>query len=394
MLDEKGIPERAVDRLEVARKIYRQAREFGLRSEDLYIDCLVKTASAEQAQVMETIKALQMIKTEMGLGTVLGVSNVSHGLPAREILNSTFLAMAWSAGLDLPIMNPFDERMMEVLRASAVLMNRDPDCSGFIERYKGYKPGTPGNTSSTRHKICMQCNIPDLVGGALIESSQETVRSTKETKTVEDSLFIMLQNMVLEGKRDEIENHIMEALDQKHIDPLEIINRGLIPGIEKAGELYDRKEYFLPQLMRSAETMKNAFAVVKPRLGDNSSANRGVIIMATVAGDIHDIGKNIVAVMLENYGFKVIDLGKDVKTEVIIEAAVKEKADIIGLSALMTTTMPVMKEVINCAKERGLACKIMVGGAVLTPEYAESIGADAYSRDAREAVVVAQGLLN
>jgi len=393
-LDEEGIPDTAERRLEVARKIYKQAKEYGLRDEDIYIDCLVKTASAEQELVMETIKAVQMVKNELNVGTVLGISNISHGLPARDILNSTYLAMAWAAGLDLPIMNPFEEKMMDTTRAVAVLLNRDINCNGFINDYKDYKPGS--TNGAVRHEICMNCNIPDLLQKPSIEQqawpgvNPESEKADPADKTIQESLT----RAVLEGDRDNIEALILKAIHEEKIPPLDIINLGLIPGIEQAGDLFDRKQYFLPQLIMAAETMKKAFTTIKPFLSEESASNIGVIVMATVEGDIHDIGKNIVCVLLENYGFKVIDLGKDVSAEVILETAKQENADLIGLSALMTTTMPRMIEVIKGVQEQGLKCKIMVGGAVLTQEYADSIGADGYSEDARGAVLTAKRLIN
>lgn len=390
-LDEQGIPDRAEDRLAIARKIYQRAREYGLRDEDIYIDTLVKTASAEQSLVMETIKALQMVKRELGVGTVLGVSNVSHGLPARELLNSAYLAMAWSAGVDLPIVNPFDQRLRETIQAAAVLLNRDPGCSRYIEHYRDYQP----TRQIMRHPVCEQCNIPALLSNTPVPP---TAASPGDLLTSGDSdqkaatIQRRLEQAVLEGNRDGIESLIDEAL-QQGMEPLAVINEGLIPGIEKAGELFEQKRYFLPQLMMAADTMKTAFSHLKPLLQEDSGASAGTIVIATVEGDIHDIGKNIVCVLLENYGFKVIDLGKDVPASVILDAAEKEKADIIGLSALMTTTMPRMAEVIAGVRERNLTCKVMVGGAVLTQDYASQIGADAYSADARAAVVAAQRLL-
>ncbi len=394
-LDESGIPDKAEGRLAVARKIYKWCKEYGLRDEDIYIDCLVKTASAEQELVMETLKALKIIKQELNVGTVLGISNVSHGLPARDILNSTYLAMAWAAGLDLPIMNPFEERMLDVTRAAAVLLNRDSNSNAFIHKYRDYKPGGKGGPLKPRHSICEVCNIPEV----LQENKEETAFSKeKSAEKVSNALRKGIQQeialAVFEGDKDKIEALVFEALEREKIAPLDIVNKALIPGIEKAGEMYDQKKYFLPQLMMAAETMKKAFALVKPYLPRESGVMKGVVVMATVEGDIHDIGKNIVCVLLENYGFRVIDLGKDVKAERIIDIAEREDVDIIGLSALMTTTMPRMKEVIEGAKERGLRCKIMVGGAVLNEEYAESIGADAYSEDARSAVLAAQRLIN
>jgi 5-methyltetrahydrofolate--homocysteine methyltransferase len=390
-LDESGIPDTAEGRMQVARKIYKKAKEYGLRDEDIYIDCLVKTASAEQSQVMETIKALRSVKQELKVGTVLGVSNVSHGLPAREILNSTYLAMAFAAGLDLPIMNPFDSRMMDSIRSASVLMNRDLNCSGFINYYRDYKPAT-----GIKHPVCEKCNIPDQLEGKLITGNTPAVNQNKEpqkTKEIDNSICQLITRAVLEGNRNNIEALVTRALKDESIPALDLVNMALIPGIEKAGELYDKKQYFLPQLMMAAETMKKAFIMVKPYLAGEAGQAKGVIVLATVEGDIHDIGKNIVAVLLENYGFKIIDLGKDVPAAAILEAAEREKADIIGLSALMTTTMPRMKEVIDGVTEKGLVCRVMVGGAVLNQEYADKIGADAYSEDARAAVMTAQELM-
>lgn len=387
-LDGSGIPEKAADRVAIARRIHQKARDYGLRDEDIYIDCLVKTASAEQDQVMETIKALQIVKDELHVGTVLGVSNVSHGLPAREIINSTYLAMALAAGLDLPILNPFDQRMMDVVKAAAVLLNRDSNCAQFIENYREYRPGI----GAARHAICEKCNIPELLANPGADKAGDKLEPIAREESRETGAYHEIRQAVMEGSRDGIESLVQGALKEGK-DPLEMVNQALIPGIEEAGQLYDRKQYFLPQLMMAAETMKKAFALVRPHLQGDSGASKGCIILATVEGDIHDIGKNIVSVLLENYGFNIIDLGKDVPAAVILDRAEQEKADIIGLSALMTTTMPRMKEVIAGVQTRGLKCRVMVGGAVLNQEYADSIGADAYSEDARAAVISAQKLM-
>jgi 5-methyltetrahydrofolate--homocysteine methyltransferase len=388
-LNENGIPERAEDRVAIARHIYQRAKEYGLRDEDIYIDCLVKTASAEQSQVMETIKALRMVKDELQVGTVLGVSNVSHGLPARDIINSAYLAMAFAAGLDLPILNPFDQRMMDAVRAAGVLLNRDIHCNDFINYYRDYKA-----PAGEKHPICSQCNIPALLQDGKTETAKKEIVTTTAAAESGQTVngYEALRQAVLDGDRDGIAGIVEKVLKQGS-NPLEVINQALIPGIEHAGELYDQKKYFLPQLMMAADAMKKAFAIIKPHLKEESSVNRGVIVMATVEGDIHDIGKNIVSILLENYGFKVVDLGKDVPASVILERAEKEQADIIGLSALMTTTMPRMKEVIAGVKQRGLKCRVMVGGAVMNQEYADSIGADAYSEDARAAILAAQRLM-
>lgn len=393
-LDEQGIPARAGERFQIAARIQERGKAYGLRDEDIYIDCLVKTASAEQEQVMETLRALQQVKEELGLATVLGISNVSHGLPARPVLTSTYLAMAWSAGLDLPIMNPFDDKVMDVTRAAAVLLNRDPYAGNYIERYKNYQQGPAADTAPIRHPVCLKCNIPDLLEGKPERDGPENCSTSPPETPAAASGGEELTRAVLQGSRDKIENLVQNALEEQKIPALEIVNRYLIPGIEAAGEMYDRKEYFLPQLMMAAETMKKAFGLLKPYLQESREAGKGKIVMATVEGDIHDIGKNIVCILLENYGFEVIDLGKDVPSQVILDTAEAENAALIGLSALMTTTMPRMAEVIEEVKRRKLRCKIMVGGAVLNQEYADRIGADGYAQDARKAVVIAQQLLN
>lgn len=394
-LDEKGIPDRAGERFQVAQKIYQRALEYGLRDEDIYIDCLVKTASAEQAQVMETLTALRRVKEELGLATVLGVSNVSHGLPGREILNSTFLAMAWAAGLDLPILNPFEAKMMEVTRAAAVLMNRDTNSAVFIDLYKNYKSGG-GATGEIRHPICATCNIPDQLPSRDLEAakSEPVPEDANRIDLPGEALRRRIQGAVVGGDTENIISLIDQALGEDKVPVLELINQALIPGIEQAGELYDKKQYFLPQLMMAAETMKKAFAHVRPLLSAEAGKPAGVIVIATVEGDIHDIGKNIVTIMLENYGFRMVDLGKDVSADTILAAAQKEDADIIGLSALMTTTMPRMREVVEGANKLGLRARIVVGGAVLNQEYADKIGADGYSEDARAAVKTAQKLMS
>ncbi len=390
-IGDNGIPDRAEDRLQVARQIYRRAKEYGLRDEDIFIDCLVKTASAQQEQVMETIRAVKMIKEELGVGTVLGVSNVSHGLPARDILNATYLAMAWAAGLDLPIMNPFEERMMDVTRATAVLLNRDKQSSSYIDTYRDYKVD---NKPTIRHPICEKCNIPEMVAGNQVAVAAPISSSAADPDPKSgNSVIDRIKQAVLQGDKENITGLIEAALQGGQLDALGIVNQAMIPGIEEAGELYEKKRYFLPQLMMAAETMKRAFAIIRPLLAVEGKSDTGVIVLATVEGDIHDIGKNIVAVLLENYGFRIIDLGKDVPASAILDRAAEENADIIGLSALMTTTMPRMQEVVDGVKERGLRARVMVGGAVLNQDYADKIGADAYSQDARAAVLTAQKLM-
>ncbi|MDO4540611.1 MAG: homocysteine S-methyltransferase family protein [Syntrophomonadaceae bacterium] len=366
-ITEDGIPAPAAERYAAAEHIVARAEAEGLRRQDVLIDCLVKTASAEQALVMETIKAVGMVKTGLGVATVLGVSNVSHGLPARDILNSTYLTMALYNGLDLPILNPFDERMLDSVRACRVLMDSDRNALNYIAAYKDRAP-------------------------AAASAAPAAQPAAASVPAPSDDIFSRLHHAVYQGNSDGIVSLLEQGLAGGEA-PLDMVNRGLIPGIEAAGEAYERKQYFLPQLMMAAEAMKTAFAFIRPHLGEGGGYDAGTVILATVEGDIHDIGKNIVAVMMENYGFKVIDLGKDVPAAVILEAAQREQADIIGLSALMTTTMPRMKEVVAGVQARQLPSLVMVGGAVLNQEYADLIQADAYSSDARAAVVTAQKLM-
>ncbi|NPV93531.1 MAG: dihydropteroate synthase [Firmicutes bacterium] len=371
-LDEQGIPETTGERLAIARRILDAALGYGIRAEDVFIDCLVQTASAQQSQALETLRAIGLIKSELGVGTVLGVSNVSHGLPAREVLNSTFLAMALFQGLDLAIMNPFDERMREALAASEVLLNRDPYCQEYIKRFQGAKAAP-----------------------AVGKSAAGEVKPAGEAASAaapEIDIKGQVRQAVIQGKRESIGALVASALAEG-TPALDLVNQALIPGIDEVGRRYEAQTYFLPQLILGAETMKLGFEALRPHLEAKDQGQVGKIVLATVQGDIHDIGKNIVGVLLENYGFQVIDLGRDVPAAVIAETAEKEQAEIIGLSALMTTTMPRMAEVINEVKSRGLNSRVIIGGAVVTPEYAERIGADAWATDARDGVMKALQLI-
>lgn len=393
-LDEKGIPATVEERLLIARRIIQTAEEYGIVREDIFIDCLVQTASAQQSQVMVTLKSVQRVKQELGVRTVLGVSNVSHGLPARGILNSVFLAMALGYGLDLPIINPFEERMQEVLQAAGVLVNRDEYCSSYIQAFQNFSDSREATRSNAKPAKEGQLSVKKETS---TPAEQKIVSSTEGTVSESESdysqdIIKRIFNTVVNGDRGNIQQQIQQALDQG-IEPLDLINKAMIPGIEEVGTRYENKIYFLPQLILGAETMKAGFEVLRPLLSNEQTHTVGKIILATVQGDIHDIGKNILAVMLENYGFQVIDLGKDVPTSVIVETAEKEKAEIIGLSALMTTTMPRMAEIVVEVRKRNLNTRVMVGGAVVTEDYASKIGADAYAADAREGVLKALALV-
>ncbi len=354
-LDEKGIPRKAEERLAVAEKIVKTAMEYGIKKEDVLIDTLVLTASAEQDKVMETVKAIRLVKEKLGVNTVLGVSNISFGLPNRKIMNSSFLSMCIGAGLDLPIMSPTNVELKNALMSACVLTQRDNKASNYIL----YNSNTKENEVNIDEK-----KLP---------------------------LDKQAYNCVIKGDTEDIVS-ILEKLLKEGKDPLEIINGLLIPAITEVGELYDKGIYFLPQLMSSADSMKIGVNRLKEEMKETEMKVLGKVAFATVKNDIHDIGKNIVVVLLENNGFEVIDLGKDVDAEKIIEVIKKEKLDIIGLSALMTTTMVEMKKIINKIREEKLDVKIMVGGAVVTPEFAEEMGAY-YSKDAVEAVKVAKKII-
>jgi len=351
-LDECGIPETAEGRLRVAKNILQAALAHGLSSRDLVIDCLTMTVSAEQDRAMETLKALRRVKEELGLETVLGVSNISFGLPLRPVISSVFFAMAMEAGLSAAIINPKDERMMDAYRAAMVLLARDRRAEQYIAAYR--------ETNSSP--------LPANVAGSPKLSIREK-----------------LGNAIIQGDKEGVVALVEEAL-KGGLSTLEISNQGLLPGLEEIGRRFGANTVFLPQVMLSAETMQTAFGRLKEEMRGQSVNTLGKVLMATVEGDIHDIGKNIVCTLLENHGFEVIDLGKNVPGQRILEKALQHQVDIVGLSALMTTTLEQMRITIERLKAAGVRVLTIVGGAVVTPEYAASIGADLYAADALEAV--------
>ncbi|MHB9925459.1 homocysteine S-methyltransferase family protein [Clostridium botulinum] len=352
-LDDKGIPKKAEERLKIAEKIVNKALDYGIKRKDIFIDCLVLTASAQQEDVRETLKAVTLVKEKLNVKTILGVSNISFGLPNRELINKTFLAMSLQSGLDLPILNPNNKEMINIINAYKVLNNEDKGSANYIEKYTN------------------------------------EISNSKEVKTPKSN--VTLKEIVIKGIKEEAYSKTKELIKDR--DELSIINEELIPALDEVGEKYEKGIIFLPQLIQSAETVKKAFTAIKEKLREDNSPkiNKGKILMATVKGDIHDIGKNIVKVILENYGFDIIDLGKDVEAEKIVEEVKKNNIKLVGLSALMTTTVNSMKEIIKILKESGMDCKVFVGGAVLNEEYAEMINADYYAKDAKEAVDIAKG---
>ena len=350
-LDEEGLPETAQKRFEIAKKIVDRAKEHGIDEKDIIIDCLVLTASAQQEAVMETLKAIPIVKEKLGVRTTLGASNVSYGLPQRGIINSTYLAMALSYGLDAPITDSTNERLMETIRSFRVITNQDPMAEDYIRAYGG-------------------------------DGRKEKAMPQHEERS--------LKSIILNGMKDESYEATKNALGGR--DAMDIVNNELIAALDEVGERYEKGDIFLPQLIRSAETVKMAFEAVKEKIASegSESISKGRMILATVKGDIHDIGKNIVKILLENYGYDVIDLGRDVAPETIVKTAKDKEIKLVGLSALMTTTVSSMEETIKLIRDESLDCKVMVGGAVLNPEYAQEIGADYYSKDAKEAVEVAR----
>ncbi|MGO5081046.1 homocysteine S-methyltransferase family protein [Oscillospiraceae bacterium LCP25S3_E4] len=351
-LDKDGIPKTAEGRFAIAEKIVKRANALGIKNSDIYIDCLTLTASAEQEGVLETLNALERVKKELGVKTVLGVSNISFGLPNRELVTSTFLTMALQKGLDLPIINPNIDAMTGAVRAYRLLANIDKNSVEFIQAYNNVDTKKP------------------------------------QTEKKEISLNYAIENgLKAEGAQ------VTEKLLESH-SPMDIINDYLIPTLDKAGADFETGKIFLPQLIQSATVAQACFDVIKKKLisEDSAPVSKGKIVLATVKGDVHDIGKNIVKVLLENYGYTVIDLGKDVDYEEVVKATVDNNVKLVGLSALMTTTLKSMEETIALLR-KNCDCAVMVGGAVLTPDYAEKIGADYYSKDAKESVDIAKKVL-
>lgn len=341
-MDEAGVPKTANERLEIAQRIIKTANEFGISKNKIMIDTLVLTASAEQALVKETLNALTLVR-ELGVKTALGVSNVSFGLPNRILLNKSFLSMAMYAGLNMPILNPLDEEMLNMISAYRVLMNIDNNSLEYIAKYQN----------------------ADIAAPVAIKTE------------------LSLYDAVIKGLKNEAAPLTIKELEVK--DPLDVVNNVLIKALSYVGDLYDKGKMFLPQLISAAEAAKEAFAVISDKF-PKSESKKATILMATVKGDVHDIGKNICKVVLESYGYNVIDLGKDTPIDVIIDAYNKHKPYAIGLSALMTTTVINMENTINELRKINCSSKIFVGGAVLTKDIAKQIDADYYAKDALELV--------
>lgn len=350
-LDEKGIPETAEERVAIAEKIINRATQMGIPKHDIIIDCLTMTVSANQDAAQITLEAMKSVKERFGVKTALGVSNISFGLPSRETVNTAFVTLALENGLDLPIMNPNSAPMIGAVRAYRVLKNIDKGATDYIASFsQDAKPTT------AKKEISL---------GEAIEKGLKTQAAELTSEALKDS------------------------------DSQSIINDILIPALDRVGEGFESGKLFLPQLIRAADAAGACFDVIKEDMAKNNTAqeSKGKIILATVKGDVHDIGKNIVKTVLENYGYEIIDLGKDVPPEAVVEAQKEHNVKLVGLSALMTTTLPAMEETIKALREAKADCKVMVGGAVLTPEYAEKIGADFYAKDAKMSADIAKKVL-
>ncbi|MBR5346605.1 MAG: homocysteine S-methyltransferase family protein [Deltaproteobacteria bacterium] len=352
-LDSKGIPPEGAARAEIARRIVSRAQDYGIAPHNLLIDCLTMAVATGAHNALHTLEALRLVKNGLGLNTVLGVSNISFGLPGRPIISSVFLTMALEAGLSAAIINPKESRMMEAFRASMALLAKDPQAQNYVTAFQ---------------------DIPSPAANPAPAPNAEP-----------PSIRERLARAVIEGDKDGVPALVEEAL-KEGLAPLAIGNEGLLPGLEEIGRRFGKGTAFLPQMMRAAETMQTAFARLRQEMKGLPAACRGKVLMATVEGDIHDIGKNIVCALLENHGFEVIDLGKNVPASRILETALAEKVDAVGLSALMTTTLAKMNETIRLLREKGVPVVAMVGGAVVTKDYADQIGADIYGADAVETV--------
>lgn len=425
-LDEGGIPDNADDRIRIAEKIYATAAEYGIRREDIVIDGLCMTVSSDPRSALVTLETIRRIRDELGGSSILGVSNISFGLPARELINAYFFEMALQNGLSCAIINPNNQAMMQAYRAFCALTNQDENFQSFISAYAGYKsPDKQVSDALTAYKTRV-LNALGVSAGDLQATGRPLGGSDSNAGFGPGTAGLSSGNVssaganagssgsgraagadddrgpgALAGK-----SRLVEAIERGMAKPaadatrealltrnaLDIINEDLVPALDVVGQGFEKGTVFLPQLLMAAEAAKAAFAVVKESMAGSAQESKGRVILATVKGDIHDIGKNIVKVLLENYGYDVIDLGKDVPPETIVETALRENIRLVGLSALMTTTVVNMEETIRQLHQQKPDCRIVVGGAVMTQDYADKIGADCYGRDAMTTVRYADEL--
>ena len=360
-LDEDGIPETVEKRVEIAEKIINRATEIGIPKEDIIIDCLTMTVSAKQSAAQTTLDAMKQVKERFGVKTTLGVSNVSFGLPQREVVNTAFVTLALENGLSAAIMNPYSQEMMKTYYSYNALKGLDSNCEKYVSVAESF-----------------------LISSVQAENTATTNNSLKYDSP--------LQEAIIKGFKEKAAILTEELL--KTTEALNIVNSDIIPALNIVGKGFEEKTVYLPQLLMSAEAAKSAFEVIKSFMSSGEKIEaKATFVLATVKGDIHDIGKNIVKLLLENYGYNVIDLGKDVPPEKVVNAVVENNAPICALSALMTTTVPAMEDTVKLVKLRAPWCKTVVGGAVLNLEYANKIGADKYASDAMETVRYAEKII-
>lgn len=370
-LDENGIPDTAEERADIAARIVAAGREAGVIRSNIFIDCLTLTVSAEQKLAMETLKAVSLVKSELGVKTVLGVSNISFGLPERPLINRTFLASALQAGLDLPIINPGDGGMMDTIAAFELLSARDENAASFIEKFSGRE--------------------------SLADASKQASEPESTVSRVTTAKPIAAGNALVEAMVSGLGKTVGEIVEQLLVESsaIDVINEFMVPALDVIGKAFEAGEIFLPQMMQAATAAQTGFDIINQKMAREGIAAepKGPIVMATVEGDIHDIGKNIVETIMENYGYQIIDLGKDVPVERVVSEVEACGAKLVGLSALMTTTLPAMEKTIEALKACDPEIKVMVGGAVLTESYAKKIGADYYCADAMKSVEAARKVL-
>ena len=397
-LSDEGIPETIEKKKEIIHTIMDRALSLGLRKEDIVVDGLVATVGANKRAALETLETISYCKNELGLATVSGLSNISFGLPNRAYVNGAFVTMAIQSGLTMAIANPSSEVMMSLAYASDLLLNKEESDIRYIERMAQV-------AAAKEEAEAAQAALRAAGNDSAVNFTGKNDDNAKNSRTSENASLgkgasknaakngSAVFQCVLKGNKKSIINEAKAELDKGRL-PGDIINEDLIPAINEVGDLFEKKTYFLPQLISSAEAMKTAIEYLEPMLStDDGDGPKTTIVIATVEGDIHDIGKNLVALMLKNYGFRVIDLGKDVSREIIVQTAIDENADFIALSALMTTTMMRMKDVVELVHEKHLKTKVIIGGAVITQSFADEIGADGYSKDAAEAVKLVQRLI-
>ena len=390
-LSDAGLPKDIEEKKEIIHKIYDRALSLGMRKEDIVVDGLVATVGANPKAALETLETIRYCKSN-GFATICGLSNISFAMPERGFVNTAFLTLAIQSGLTMAIANPSQEMLMSCALATDLLLNKEEAALRYIEYAGGVKERREEKEAELSRKLALleqQGTKADSTDNTEVPSAVTASKDTPQINEMQEKL----KTAVLKGNRNGIVKITNEALESGE-KPVELLNQVLLPAINLVGEYFDQGKYFLPQLIASAEAMKNSIEVLEPLLQTgNSGEEMPVVVIATVEGDIHDIGKNLVALMLKNHGFHVIDLGKDVPQAKILETAKEHHAEFIALSALMTTTMQRMREIVAAAKQEGITAKIIIGGAVITQEYADEIGADGYSKDAADAVKLAKSLM-